>query len=272
MARLARAATVLALGAISVSTIYPLVFMLLSALKSKREYLLNRYGLPHEPTLANFANAWTYGDMGQYLANSAIVVCAGVLLSWVVCGLAAYALSHLQFAGRRAVFLAILGTMVIAPQVIIIPLYVTLIRCHLHDQHLGLILVYVTFATPFGTYLLTAYYRAVPAELVEAAQVDGASHPQILWRIMVPIGRPAFLTLGIFNFLWMWNELLFALLILQRDTARTLMVGVANLRGQYTTSIPLMSAGLFLAALPVLIVFFIFQSQIQKGMTMGAVK
>ena len=89
---------------------------------------------------------------------------------------------------------------------------------------------------------------------------------------MVPIGRPAFLTLGIFNFLWMWNELLFALLILQKAPARTHMVGVAHLRGQSTTSIPLMSAGLFLAALPVLVVFFVFQSQIQKGMTMGAVK
>jgi multiple sugar transport system permease protein len=162
--------------------------------------------------------------------------------------------------------------MMIAPQVIIIPLYTTLVRFHLHDEHLGLILVYVTFATPFGTYLLTSYFRAVPVELIEAALVDGAGHLQILWRIMVPIGRPALLTLGIFNFLWMWNELLFALLILQKDSTRTLMVGVANLRGQYTTSIPLMSAGLFLAALPVLAVFFVFQSQIQKGMTMGAVR
>ena len=271
MARLARAATVLALGAISVSTIYPLVFMLLSALKSKREYLLNRYGLPHEPTLANFTNAWTYGDMGQYLANSAIVVCAGVLLSWVVCGLAAYALSHLRFPGRRAVFLAILGTMVIAPQVIIIPLYVTLIRCHLHDQHLGLILVYVTFATPFGTYLLTAYYRAVPAELVEAAQVDGAGHAQILWRIMVPIGRPAFLTLGIYNFLWMWNELLFALLISRRTPLGPSWSSRQPARSVHDQHIPLMSAGLFwrpagagrVLRLPV---------ADPEGMTMGAVK
>lgn len=267
-----RIALSLVLAAVSATTIYPLLFMLMTAFKSRREYLFNRYGVPLHPSLENFANAWTYGKVGQYVGNSAIVVCAGVVLSWAVCALAGYALSHLRFPGRRAAFLAILGSMMIAPQVIIIPLYVMLIRLGLLNKHLGLILVYTTFAVPFGTYLLTSYFRAVPRELVEAAQVDGAGHLQILWRVMLPIGRPAMLTLGIFNFLWMWNELLFSLLILQDDSVRTLMVGIANLRGQYTTNIPLLSAGLFLSASPVLVVFFVFQSQLQKGITMGAVK
>ncbi len=249
-----------------------MLFMAFTALKGRREYLFNRYGVPLHPTGENFYNAWVYGKVGQYVGNSAIVVGASVLVSWAVCSLAAYALSHLRFTGRRWVFLAIVGSMMIAPQVIIIPLYTMLIDLHLLNKHLGLILVYVTFATPFGTYLLTSYFRTVPGELVEAAEVDGASHLQILWRVMLPVARPALVTLGIFNFLWMWNELLLALLILQDDSTRTLMVGVANLRGQYTTNIPLLSAGLFLAATPVLIVFFFFQSQLTKGMTMGAVK
>ena len=267
-----RLAAVVALLAVSVTTIYPLVFMLGTALKGRKEYLFNRFGPPTHPTFENFANAWTYAHIGRYVGNSAIVVVASVALSWVVCSLAGYALSHMRFPGRRAMFLTILASMVIAPQVIIIPLYTMLIGLGLHNRHVGLILVYVTFATPFGTYLLTSYFRAVPGELVEAAQVDGANHLQILWRVMLPIARPALLTLGIFNFLWMWNELLFSLLILQDESVRTLMVGVANLRGQYTTNIPLLSAGLFLAATPVLVVFFLFQSQLAKGMTMGAVK
>jgi multiple sugar transport system permease protein len=147
-----------------------------------------------------------------------------------------------------------------------------LIGMRLLNKHIGLILVYVTLAAPFGTYLMTSYFRGIPFELVEAAQIDGANHLQILWRIMVPVARPAIVTLGIFNFLWMWNELLLSLLILQDDSVRTLMVGVATLRGQYTTNIPLLSAGLFLAATPVLIVFLVFQTQLTKGMTMGAVK
>jgi len=261
-----------ALAGISATTIYPLLFMPLSALKGEPEYIGNPYGWPREPTLGNFANAWRYGKFGLYLGNSFIVVVAGVVLSWAVCSMAGYALSHLRFRGRRAMFFAILGSMMIAPQVIIIPLHSMLNQMGLINLRIGLVLVYVTLATPFGTYLMTSYLRGIPKELVEAAQVDGANHFQILWRVMIPVARPALVTLGIFNFLWMWNELLFSLLILKDDEVRTLMVGVANLRGQYTTNIPYLSAGLFLAALPVLIVFLIFQTQLTKGMTMGAVK
>jgi multiple sugar transport system permease protein len=263
---------VIALAGVSVTTIYPFLFVVMTALKDRKEYLFNRYSLPSEPTLTQFVNAWRYAKVGHYLGNSAIVVISAVVLSWMVCCMAGYALSHLRFPGRRVAFFAILGSMMIAPQVILIPLYSMLIKLDLLNRHAGLILVYVTFSVPFGTYLLTSYFRGVPGELVEAAQVDGANHLQILWRVMVPIAKPALVTLGIFNFLWMWNELLFALLILQEEPVRTLMVGVANLRGQYTTNIPLLSAGLFLAATPVLLVFMAFQTQLTKGMTLGAVK
>ena len=267
-----RTAIFLALAAISLTTIYPLVFMLLSALKGEEEFIVNPYGIPMHPTFDNLVNAWKYARFGHYLGNSLIVVVAGVALSWAVCSMAGYALSHLRFPGRRIAFFAILGSMMIAPQIILIPLHAMLGSLGLLNRHLGLILVYVTLATPFGTYLMASYLRGVPSELVEAAQVDGANHFQILWRIMLPIARPALMTLGIFNFLWMWNELLLAQVILNEDHARTLMVGVANLRGQYTTNMPYLSAGLFLAALPVLIIFLVFQTQITKGMTMGAVK
>jgi ABC-type glycerol-3-phosphate transport system permease component len=270
--KIGRVGIVIVLISISITTIYPLLFVAMTALKSSKEYLFNRYSIPNRPMLENFANAWHNAKVGQYLGNSVIVVCTAVVLSWVVCSMAGYALSHIRFPGRRATFYAILGSMMIAPQIIIIPLYAMLIQMDLLNRHPGLILVYVTLSVPFGTYLMTSYFRGVPGELVEAAQVDGANHFQILWRIMVPIAKPALVTLGIFNFLWMWNELLFALLILQDDSVRTLMVGVANLRGQYTTNIPLLSAGLFLAATPVLVVFMIFQTQLSKGMTLGAVK
>jgi multiple sugar transport system permease protein len=262
------------LAAVSASTIYPLIFVLKTSLKTEDEYIANPYGWPREPSMGNFQNVWSGGASGglsRYALNSTIVVVSGVLLSWAVCGMAGYAFSHLRFRGRRALFFVVLGSMMIAPQVIIIPLYAMLAQIGLLNKHIGLILVYVTLATPFGTYLMTSYLKGVPRELVEAAQVDGANHLQILLRVMLPVARPALITLGIFNFLWMWNELLFALLILQEDS-RTLIVRVATLQGEYTAHIPHISAALFLAALPVLTVFLIFQTQLQKGMTLGAVK
>ena len=270
--KVGRVGIVIALIGVSATTIYPFLFVIATALKTRNEFRLNRYNLPSAPTVQQFLDAWSNAHVGEYLGNSAIVVVSGVLLCWAVCSMAGYALSHLRFPGRRAAFFAILGSMMIAPQVILIPLYSMLIKMDLLNRYAGLIFVYVTLGVPFGTYLMTSYLRGVPGELVEAAQVDGANHFQILWRIMVPIAKPALFTLGIFNFLWMWNELLFALLILQDESVRTLMVGVANLRGQYTTNIPLLSAGLFLAATPVLLVFMVFQTQLTKGMTMGAVK
>jgi ABC-type glycerol-3-phosphate transport system permease component len=272
MRRLSRAATAVVLAAVSVTTIYPLVFMVLTALKSRKEYILNQYGLPHSPTLENFFNAWVYAKVGRYAVNSVIVVIAATLLSLIICSLAGYAFSHLEFRGRRALFLAVLGSMAVAEQVVLIPLYTTMVRLGLHNRHAGLILVYTTLSIPFGAYLLTSYFKSIPRSLTEAAQVDGASPFQSLRMVILPIARPALVTLGIFNFLWMWNELLFSLLILQDDRLRTLMVGVANLRGQYTTNIPLLSAGLFLSALPVLLVFLFLQAHLTKGMTMGAVK
>jgi len=275
MARRPRARRIgifLILAAVSLTTIYPLVFAVKMATKTDAEYVLNRYGWPEKPTLGNFSKVWSAHSLGRHLLNSVVVVVAGVTLSWVVCSMAGYALSHLRFRGRRMLFFLILGSMMIAPQVIMIPLYAMLRSFGLLDRTVGLVLVYVTFATPFGTYLMTSYLRGVPKELVEAAQVDGAGHLQILWRVMVPVARPALVTLGIFNFLWMWNELLFSLLILQDTASQTLVVKVAGLQGEYTTNVPYLSAGLLLAALPVLIVFLIFQSQLTKGMTLGAVK
>ena len=267
-----RLAVFIILAGVAVTTIYPFLFVAKMALKSEREYILDRYGWPRSPSLANFAGVWVNSRLGRHIANSLVVVVASVVLSWAVCSMAGYALSHLRFRGRRAMFLIILGSMMIAPQVIMIPLYSMLYHLGLLNRYIGLILVYVTLATPFGTYLMTSYLRGIPGELVEAAQVDGASHVQILWRVMLPISRPALVTLGIFNFLWMWNELLFSLLILQDSASQTLMVKVAGLQGEYTTNIPYLSAGLFLAALPVLVVFLIFQTQLTKGMTLGAVK
>ena len=167
-------------------------------------------------------------------------------------------------------FYLLLATLMIPVQVILVPFYQTMIALDLINRRIGLIIAYTAFFTPFSVYLMTAFYAAIPRSMAEAAAIDGASLWQIWRQVYLPLGKPALFTLGILNTLYCWNDLLIALLVLQKD--RTLMVGVASLRGEYTTNVPLLAAGVVLAALPVILVYLAFQRRIVGGLTVGAVK
>jgi multiple sugar transport system permease protein len=162
--------------------------------------------------------------------------------------------------------------MMIPPQVVMVPLFRTIIDLHLLNKHIGLILAYTAFAIPFGTYMMTAYYSNLPPEIFDAAKIDGASAWQVYTKIVLPLGKPALATQGIINTLFAWNDLLLPLLIMQKRDLRTVMVGVAILRGEHSSDMPLLAAAIILGVLPVLAAFLLFQSQLASGMTMGAVK
>lgn len=260
------------LSLLAFSTIYPLIFTLNVALKTPKDYMVSRFALSLQPTLENFPRAWTYARIGTYFWNSAITTVGAVILLGFVCSLAAYAIATMRFRLRGALFLIVLAGMMIPPQVVMVTLFRTVIDLHLLNTHVGLILVYTAFAIPFGTYMLTAYYSNIPKEIIEAAKIDGASTWQIYYRIMVPLGKPALATQAIINTLFAWNELLIPLLIMQKRDLRTVMVGVATLRGEHSADMPLLAAAIILGVLPVIVVFLLFQSRLTSGMTMGAVK
>ena len=155
-------------------------------------------------------------------------------------------------------------------QVVLVPFYQTVKGLGLLNTRVGLILAYTAFFLPFSVYLMTAFYRGLPRELLEAARMDGARFIEVWWHVMLPLGRPALLTLGILNTLYCWNDVLISLLVLQ--DRRTLMVGIAALRGEYTTNVPLLAAGIVLAAAPIVLVYLVFQRRIVGGIAVGAVK
>jgi multiple sugar transport system permease protein len=210
--------------------------------------------------------------VGAYFWNSLIVTAGTVLLLSIVASMAGYAFAQMRFRGSRALFLVILAGMMIPIQVILVPFYQLILATDLLNKHIGLMLSYTAFFLPFSIYMMTAYYASVPAEITEAAKVDGASLWASYWRIMLPMGKPALATLAILNTLYAWNDLLVSLLVMQDREVRTLMVGIAGLRGEYISDVPVMAAGLVLGALPVIVLFLVFQRQITKGMTLGAVK
>ena len=155
-------------------------------------------------------------------------------------------------------------------QVIMVPLFRVVVDLGLLNSRIGLGVIYGAFFSPFGIYLMTSYYSTLPSELREAARVDGASLWQVYWWVMLPLGRPAMLTLGILTTLSCWNDVLISLLVLQHD--RTLMVGIAALRGEFGADIPLIASCVVIGAAPVIAVYLIFQRKILGGIIVGSVK
>jgi ABC-type glycerol-3-phosphate transport system permease component len=263
---------VAALTAVAVSTIYPLVFVASTALKRQRDYADDPIALPTHPTFDALRAAWTRSDVATFALHSLIVVTISVALIVVVSALAGYAFVHFRFPLRRPGLLGVLSLMMLPASVLMIPIFSTVQDLGLLNSYAGLVLVYVALQAPFSIYMMTSFFQRLPRELIEAAQVDGAGPLRAFRSIAVPLAKPAILTLVTLNFLWLWNELLFSLLILQDNTKRTLMVGLALLKGEYTTDIPLLSAGMLLALLPPLLVFAAFQRNLASGLTAGAVK
>jgi ABC-type glycerol-3-phosphate transport system permease component len=185
---------------------------------------------------------------------------------------AGYAFSKLRWPLRRLAYFFVLSWIAIPPVTLIVPIYIEMIRLHLYDTYAAEILLFAAITTPFNTYLMTAFFRSLPDELVEAARMDGASTSGIFWRVMLPLGRPALATLIIFNALGVWNEFIFALLLLPSPAVKTLTVGILQLQGQYFTDDPALMAGLLMTALPMIAAYVFFQKYLIKAVVAGAVK
>ncbi|MFB9979328.1 carbohydrate ABC transporter permease [Mesorhizobium kowhaii] len=268
--RLALRIAAIPMGLLALSCLYPIFFAVNNALKTRHDYLLDRFGLAMQPTFDNFAQAWTRSHLDQYFLNSVIATVGAVILLTVVSSFAGFALASLRFPYRRFLFVVILSSLMIPVQVVLVPYMRTMVGLHLINTHIGLILSYTAFFLPFSVYMMTAFYSGLPRELIEAARIDGASLLQVWWHVMVPLGMPALITLGILNTLNCWNDVLIALLTMQKN--RTLMVGISALKGQYSDQIPLFTAGIVIAAAPIVILYIIFQRRIVSGIAVGAVK
>ena len=255
---------------IAVSTFFPILFTLNTSFKGSRDYMRDGLGLATNPTLNNFVTAWSSFNIGAYFLNSLIVTILGVAIVVLVSSMAGYALAMLSFRFRRLLFMMLLSGLVIPVQAILVPLFQTVRGLNMLNSHLGLGILYGAFFSPFGVYLMTAYYSALPKELMESARVDGASLLQIFYLIVLPLGAPALVTLSILTTLNCWNDVLLSLLVMQEQ--RTLMVGIAALQGEYSADIPLIAAAVVLGAAPVIAVFLFFQRKILGGITVGAVK
>lgn len=271
-ARIGRYLLSFVLAVVAVAAIYPLLYTIISSVKSQSGFAQDPLGLPSGVTWENYAEAFRRMDMPRLLMNSVVTTIGGLVLSVLAALLVAYAVTKLRFRGGKAIFLIIIVTLTIPSQAVIYPLFQTVLDLGMSGQYQGLILTYAAFGLPLGTYQLAGYFQQVPDELIEAARMDGAGHFTILFRLLTPIAAPALAALAIFNFVWMWNDLLLPLVIMGGSDGKTLMVGVSMLTGQYDVSVPLVSAGLVVALMPVLVVYLVFQRLLVSGALAGSGK
>jgi raffinose/stachyose/melibiose transport system permease protein len=222
--------------------------------------------------LENFADAWQIGRFGQYLLTSVVVAVIVVAVAVTASILAGYALGTMQFRGGQLFFYLFLLGIMVPTEAFIVPLYFDLRTVGLTNTVWGVALPQIAMSIAFGTYWMRTYFRSSSRSLIEAARLDGAGSMRILWQVLVPIGRPAILTLVLLVFMWTWNEFLIPLVMSPSGAVRTAPLGLAFFQGQYSQGTSLLAAGAVLVALPVVALYIFLQRHFIKGMLEGAVK
>jgi ABC-type glycerol-3-phosphate transport system permease component len=258
--------------AMAAAAIYPVYYMVATSLKTRSLWLQDQFGVPRSPTLENYVAVFQDGRVPVWFVNSMLVTGASVVIATAVSTLAAYAIARLPFRGRTFLLRLMVALMVIPPAVLILPLFLGFQPLGLVNTYQGVILIYAGMLVPISVFLLASFFRTLPTELFEAARIDGATTARILWSIVVPLSGPGFVTLIVVNALWVWNELLIALVFLQDDQKRTLMAGLTLFKGHYSVNEPLVMAATFVSVVPMLLLFLFGQRYFVRGLVAGAVK
>lgn len=248
----------------------PIFWAVVGSLKPPDELLLKPWSLPSRLYLDNYAAA-VQGGLLRYLLNSVIITVVAVVGILVLGVPAAYSFARLPLRARSLLLGLAVSGILLPAHAVLLPVYEICQRLRLADLP-ALAGPYVAFGLPLAILLLRAYFASLPAELVDAAVMDGASHWRIAWQIFVPVARPAIATVAIFQAAWVWNELPFALVLIKSPQWQTLPRGLLSFQGQYTSDWGAILAGVVVASAPVVILYLFFQRQITRGLTAGAVR
>jgi raffinose/stachyose/melibiose transport system permease protein len=270
--RASRAARHLALLMAILLTISPVVFMALTSLKSEADYAKDRVGLPSHPTLVNIRTVLSDPNLSTWITNSILITIGSVVLAMVAGVLAAYPIARSDGWWPRGLLPAIVLLLAVPPVVLVVPLFIMMVNLGLLNTRQGVILTYAGLLTPLATYLMVGFIRGIPRELDEAAAIDGAGRFRVLVHVILPVMRPALVTLAVVSAVYVWNEFLIALLFLQTQEAQTLVVGVASLRGRFDINEPLLMAWSLIVSVPVMLAFIVGQRYFTRGLIAGAIK
>jgi raffinose/stachyose/melibiose transport system permease protein len=250
----------------------PLLLMLVGSLRDSADIFNDPLGLPASLDVENYRRLWAESSFTTYFVNSVVVTVGAVLLGTAVSVLAAYALARWTFPGNGLLATYFLSGLMLPIRLGIVPIFYLLSSMQLVDTLLGVSLVYAASGVPFCVFVLAAFYRQLPGELEEAARIDGAGEWRTFRSVMLPLVRPAVATCAIFQFVPLWNDFFFPLVLLRSTEKYTIPVGLTSFFGQYQTQWGLLFAGLVVSALPLIVLFLLATRQIVAGLTAGMSK
>ncbi len=257
---------------LAMAWLMPIVFMIFTAVKSPQDLFGKKlFALPETIVWQNFSDAWNQGAMGTYIKNSVLVSFVKVPLGIFIESLAAFALTRLNLKWADRLFIFFFIGMMIPIQVTLVPLNIMLTNAGLINKYLGLVLVYLGFGIPFGILVLRGFFRTIPKEIDEAAQIDGCNNFQLYSRVIMPIAKPAAATLVILDFLSTWNEFMLSSVFITSDALRTIPTGLLRFQGEFSVNYPLLNAGVLISVLPALLIYLLFQRYFVEGLS-GSVK
>ncbi len=261
------------LTVLTIIWLLPVIAALITSFRTMDEISMKGFwSLPTQITFNNFSEAWNQARVSRYLGNSFIITIPALIGMLFLSSLSAYALARYKFKLNLPIyFMFVAGTM-LPFQILLLPVFRLTNALNLYNTHLALILIHTAFQMGFCTFVLRNFMRTVPGEIFDAARVDGASEFRMFWQIMIPLSLPAMAALATLEFTWVFNDYLWAIILLQDDTLKPVTAGLATLRGQFNTNWPVITAGALIATLPTLIVFIFLQRYFIQGLTLGSGK
>jgi ABC-type glycerol-3-phosphate transport system permease component len=269
---LARGAVLVLLMVYTLFAAGPFLWVATMSVRTTSEIALDHYAWPEKWHWEKFPQAWFNSNYSVYFENSLLVVLSAVAVLTVVGAMAAHCFARYRFRANRLLYFVIFSAIIFPPQITIIALFQILVQYGLYNSLAGLTAVYVAVQLPLTVYILESFFARIPSDLFDAARIDGYSEWQIFWKVSLPIALPAIATTVILNTILLWNEFLYAVVLITDEAKRTLPLGIQRFMGDQLEDVGMIATGLMIAIVPVVLIYAFFSEKLIQGMTAGAVK
>ena len=250
----------------------PFGVLFLNSFKSMREIYLKPFAITESFSLDNYVQAWEKADLGSAYINSLIVSITSIGGVLLFSSMLAFMISRYRFKFRRLIYIYIITGLALPARLAVIPIYVTLNQLNLIDTRIGLIMVYIATGTAFATFIIKGFMDSIPIEIEESARMDGATPWIIYWKIALPLTKPALVVVGLVNFVNVWNDFFFPLIILSSSSKETVPLAISVFFGEFSNQWHLIAAALSMSIIPIMLIFFVFSKNFISGITQGAIK